>query len=280
MADVGKRNEFNKKVMEILRPEILKLKDLMNYVEELISCLHSTIEDLANINNRSKLASNTIFTCLTSAIDLALKLDNLKDMKSCINNDFARYKRALGALSTQPGAAISSKLLEEQSQLQEFLSNPDPRKSKQYIFYTLREDIKRVHGHEEVLINLFDYIVEVYEKKLYVLPDERFQMIRVLPHLLLLIDGDTQEPKGGRRTNSLERSICILENLASDLRSLCSPLLPTYVGFQDLCLLFYKDVLSYLPRLHHFPMWKCLCYSRNSQYTIYRNMTPFPIFFH
>jgi hypothetical protein len=34
-----------------------------------------------------------LYNALIKVVDLLQKLDNLKDMKACLNNDFSRYKR-------------------------------------------------------------------------------------------------------------------------------------------------------------------------------------------
>ena len=209
-ADEDKRTEFNKKIIELLRPEMSKLKELMQFTNTTIAYFKNIIEKLAakagSGSGSGEKVSEGISIALIKLIDLLLRIDNLKDMKAAIKNDFSRYKRAVGALqhssnsnsssnssSNVGGSASASiaEILEEQMQVQSFINNPDPRKDKNYIFVTLREEIKRVNCHESVLTQILEHVLFLIDGGHYVTPDEKFQLIRVLPHLLLLIDGNS-----------------------------------------------------------------------------------------
>jgi cytoplasmic FMR1 interacting protein len=158
-------------------------------------------------------------------------MDNLKDMKACLQNDFTRYKRAFGAIRSNitNGQAI----FDESHKLQMFLANPvrqqrqtltkapPKRKSyisslshlsifilihppvsrvstpqvhpKQLIFFNLRTELKKVENHEEVLIEMLQQCVDFLERGIFVTPDDKYRLLRGLPHLLLLIDGDKDD---------------------------------------------------------------------------------------
>ena len=118
--------------------------------------------------------------------DVMLILDTLKDIKSCFKNDFSRYKRVVGS---HP----SIEILEEISQLQMFFSNPEPRKAKHYLFLCLRDEVRRVGGHEAVLLSLLDLALTSLDKGFYVTPEEKFRFLRILPFLMVMVDGDAQE---------------------------------------------------------------------------------------
>ena len=128
---------------------------------------------------------------MTKVVDLLQKCDNLKDMKSCLNNDFSRYKRAFGSIRADlpDGDALS----EEIHALQLFLGNP--AHPKQLLFYNLRDALKRISGHEEVLCEMIEQCVIFLEEENYLLPDEKYRLIRAVPHLMLLADGEAEVEK-------------------------------------------------------------------------------------
>ena len=172
----SQKSEINRKIIEILRPEIQKLRDLMQFVDHAITVFRDTLLSLSTAEARQKVLPEGLYTALIRMIDIMLKLDNLKDMKACLNNDYSRYKRAVGD--------------ETDDEFRKFISN-----EKQVIFNTLRDEVKEIAGHEEVLLEILDQVTFNLDHKVYVTPDEIFSNLRVLPHLMFLIDGDGMDPK-------------------------------------------------------------------------------------
>ena len=167
----ARKSEVNRKIVEILKPEILKLRELMQFVDRAINVFRETIVTLSTPEARQKVVPEGLYTALIRMIDVMLKMDNLKDMKACLNNDFSRYKRALGE--------------DTDDEFRRFISN-----EKQVIFTNLRAEVKGITGHEEVLLEILDQVSFNLENGVHVTPDEMFSTLRVLPHLMFLIDGD------------------------------------------------------------------------------------------
>ena len=243
------KNEMNQKIVDILRPEILKLKELMQFVVQIVGVFRETIQHLVNPQARLKVVPEGLYGALIKVIDLILKLDNLKDMKASLNNDFARYKRALGALSNNPNMSMSPGMMEEQVELQNFLSNQDPRKAKQYIFLTLRDELKRIMFHEEVLTEILEQALDHMERKLYVTPDERYRNLRVLPHLLLLIDGNIDDAKGINVFRNLKKQIAILQRVFKQY-----PIVPLY-GDMPMTIQFIIERIPHYDKLMMNSAW-------------------------
>ena len=172
----ARKTEVNRKIVEILRPEISKLKELMQFVGHAINVFRETLISLSTPEARAKVVPEGLYTALIRMMDVMLKLDNLKDMKACLNNDFSRYKRALGE--------------ETDDDFLKFMSN-----EKQVIFTTLRKEVKDISNHEDVLLEILDQVSFNLANGVHVTPDEMFSTLRVLPHLMFLIDGDTKDPK-------------------------------------------------------------------------------------
>jgi cytoplasmic FMR1 interacting protein len=188
-----KKQEINRKIVEILRPEILKLKDLMQFVNQTLAVLLDIVRALASSESREKMVPEGLNVAIIRLIDVLLKLDNLKDMKSCLNNDFTRYRRAVTTLVDQGGGGVSTVLIDEQQELQPFICSLDPKKTKMWIFQTLRPDLKRIVGHEEILVEIMEQAIYNLDNGIFTTPDERFRYMRVIPYLLMLIDGDIED---------------------------------------------------------------------------------------
>lgn len=170
------------------------MRDLLDFCSTTITTFYETIQGLASPESRDKVVPEGLHVAMIKLIDILLKLDSLKDMKAGLNNDFTRFKRAIRAAANDLGSRLSS-LEALQAELQPFISNGDPRKTKMWIYHTLRAEVKRVIGHEEVLVEVLEQATYSLENHVYTTPDEKFRYMRVIPYLLMLIDGDAEDPK-------------------------------------------------------------------------------------
>ncbi|KAJ1406706.1 hypothetical protein B484DRAFT_404062 [Ochromonadaceae sp. CCMP2298] len=184
----AKRAEINRKILDVLRPEIVKLKELVSYTLSAVTLFHGCVAHFANKEARKEIVPESMHLALLQLMDTLLILDNLKDIKTCLQADFARYKRVVGA---HP----SIEILEEITQLQAFLSNPDPRKARNYVFLCLRDEVKRITGHENVFLDALELAQDTLQRGAFVTPEEQFRLLRVLPYLLLVADGEADDVK-------------------------------------------------------------------------------------
>ncbi|CAN0427810.1 unnamed protein product, partial [Discosporangium mesarthrocarpum] len=100
--------------------------------------------------------------------NIAWVQDYLKDTKACLTNDFSRYKRALTSVRAELDNADA--LFQEQHLLQLFLGNP--KHPKQLILHTLKDGLRGISGHLEVLIRMLNLAAERVEQQWYLTPDE------------------------------------------------------------------------------------------------------------
>jgi cytoplasmic FMR1 interacting protein len=222
-----KRSEINRKVIEIMRPEIMKLNDLFSFTVKAVEQLRSSFSDflqyfvgagkggdvvpesmpfLDEVRRESQYAS------LVRLIDVLIILDYLKYAKSAsLSEDFDRYKRALRS------QAHGRDVIEEQVQLQHFLSHQNTRKRKHFIFQYLCDELHRPYpntsrGPHAALRNVLFYVVQQLDEKRYAKPDEKFRLLRVMAHLVVLIDykegdhaiGEDEKRKGAKNKFKLE----------------------------------------------------------------------------
>jgi cytoplasmic FMR1 interacting protein len=219
----ARKDEINDRIIDVLRPEILKLKELMVFVGSFVVVVKNCLQLLASTESKGKTVPEGVYTAFLDAIDLVVKLDTLKDSKSSLSNDFSRYKRSIQLQSRKMSASDMTQINEEMTQLQMFLVNPDPRKAKNFIYLTLREEVKKVSGHEDVLIDLLEYALESTEKNMFMTPDEKHRALRVVPFLMLLIDGEAADPRSLNVFTTKKLNIPSLQQLFNK-----HPVLPLY----------------------------------------------------
>ncbi|KAJ8613807.1 hypothetical protein CTAYLR_004917 [Chrysophaeum taylorii] len=187
-------NELNMKTFEVLLPQIAKIRRLMDFQEKGIVIIERCMKSLVTPEARARVVPDGYYDAITKVIDLLQKLDNLKDMKASLTTDFSRYNRVLQALRAE--LPNGDQLAQEKHRLQLFLSNFQYPKS--LIFQNLRDVLKKIPGHEEVLIEMLQQNIDFIENERYLTPDEKYRLIRSLPHLMLLIDGSTNVFKDKR----------------------------------------------------------------------------------
>ena len=194
-AKMGKIEEINATIIELLHSQMVKIKELMNYISESIEVVLSSF---AGISIAYSVESNAVCTSyrgrlysIIRLVDTLFKLDSMKDMRDSMKDDFLRYKRAISTHSTGTLPAV----LAEMMSVQLFLCDQDPYKAKNCVLLTIRDRLKQIGGYDRVLNAMLDMVISDHEANLFVTPDEKFRLIRVVPHLMVLIDGDPLEPK-------------------------------------------------------------------------------------
>jgi len=94
-----RREELNRKIVEIFRPEILKLKELMIFIGNFVSSFCGCVQYMSSPEARNKVIPEGVYEAFIKAVDLMVKIDHLKDQKASLNNDFTRYKRSISQQS-------------------------------------------------------------------------------------------------------------------------------------------------------------------------------------
>ena len=171
-ASTEEKNRIMKKILE---SKIAKMGELKSYVENAISVFNKTLGLVASATR--KLVPESLYDTLIRMLDVFVKLENLKDIKSSLSLDYAHYRRALGGGQTF-------------DRTHTFLVT-----EKEAIFKNLRTEVKNIAGHEEVLLEILNQLLFNVENSVFVTPDEVFSYLRVLPYLMYLIDGDPSNPK-------------------------------------------------------------------------------------
>ncbi|XP_022241956.1 cytoplasmic FMR1-interacting protein-like [Limulus polyphemus] len=107
-------------------------------------------------------------------------LDELKNMKSSVKNDYATYRRAAQFLKVM----ADSQALQESQNLSMFLATQNKIRDM------LKENLEKIPGYEELLADVVNICVHMYESKMYMLPSEKHMLIKVMGFGLFLMDGE------------------------------------------------------------------------------------------
>ena len=96
-------------------------------------------------------------------------LDELKNMKSSVKNDYATYRRAAQFLKVM----ADSQALQESQNLSMFLATQGKIRD------TLKEKIKEIKNYEELFCDIVNTAITMYENKSYLTPAEKHTLVKV-----------------------------------------------------------------------------------------------------
>lgn len=125
--------------------------------------------------------SETYLMTLASFINMFAVLDELKNNKSSVKNDYAAYRRAAQFLKV----LSDSQSLQESQNLSMFLAVQNKIRD------TLKESLENIPGFEGLLCRIVNQCLTMYEEEKYILPSEKHKLVNVLGFSLFLIDGKT-----------------------------------------------------------------------------------------
>lgn len=176
------RNQIYEGTIDILEPEIKKLKDFMVFQRE---TNEKFCEYIKQFIYGKKKPSEVFMWQLVRMLDLLALLDVLKNMKASFNNDFSAYKRALGFSKKKPTSQVDQdKATQENHQLHLFLANQNS------ITTQLKADLEapELEGYQDVLAHIANMCAEHFEEGRYVTPSDKFRLLRVMPYIIFLMD--------------------------------------------------------------------------------------------
>lgn len=238
----NKKSEVNIKILDILRPEMRKIRELYDFVTQVLrsnsfknkgffsssynlhqasTALHDCLQHIQHKDAHKEVTPSELNFSLLRLLDILIILDHLRDMKlSCLSTDYARYKRAAGSQSPLD-------ISEDIASLGVFLSHSDPKNNKGFIFRHLRSELKRIGGHEKIILDTAELAADTLdadsEFHQYFTPEEKFRLLRSIPHLLLIADGSVEDPKSFSVFKTSRIQLAPLQKL---FRS--HPVLPVY----------------------------------------------------
>ncbi|CAB3409696.1 unnamed protein product [Caenorhabditis bovis] len=179
--DQPNRTEINEMVVEVLKPEVNKLSCFMRFTLSAIQRFCEEVRRLCHQEKRRDFVSESYLLTLGRFINMFAVLDELKNMKASIKNDFSTYRRASQFLQTMS----DTQAIHDMQNLSMFLATQNKIKDD------LKLQMKTIEGYEELLADVINICAHMYEHQLYVSPNEKHMFVKVIAFSLFLMDGDS-----------------------------------------------------------------------------------------
>lgn len=126
----------------------------------------------------SEFVSETYILTLGRFINMFATLDELKNMKSSVKNDYATYRRAAQFLKV----LSDPQSLQESQNLSMFLATQNS------IRITLQENLSKIPNYETILCKIVNLCLQMYEESKFILPSDKHMLVKVTGFGLFLID--------------------------------------------------------------------------------------------
>uniref|UniRef100_A0A7M4ETX5 Cytoplasmic FMR1-interacting protein n=1 Tax=Crocodylus porosus TaxID=8502 RepID=A0A7M4ETX5_CROPO len=173
------RVEIYEKTVEVLEPEVTKLMNFMYFQRNAIERFCGEVRRLCHAERRKDFVSEAYLITLGKFINMFAVLDELKNMKCSVKNDHSAYKRAAQFLRKM----ADPQSIQESQNLSMFLANHNK------ITQSLQQQLEVIAGYEELLADIVNLCVDYYENKMYLTPNEKHMLLKVMGFGLYLMDG-------------------------------------------------------------------------------------------
>ncbi|RCN45206.1 hypothetical protein ANCCAN_08779, partial [Ancylostoma caninum] len=177
--DQPNRVEINMKVVEVLRPEVDKLQQFMLFTNDAISRFCEEVRRLCHTEKRKDFVSEAYLLTLGRFLNMFAVLDELKNMKASIKNDFSTFRRSAQFLQVMS----DTQTIHDMQNLSMFLATQNKIKDD------LRARMVKIEAYEELLADVINICAHMFENHLYLTPSERHMFVKVIAFSLLM-DGD------------------------------------------------------------------------------------------
>ncbi|CAF1321084.1 unnamed protein product, partial [Didymodactylos carnosus] len=164
------RIEIYEKTVEALQPEVDKLMAIMHFSSVAIDSFCRQIRRLCHQEKRKEFVSEAYLLTLGEFINMFAVLDELKNMKSSVKNDYSAYRRAAQFLKV----ISDSNALQESQNLSMFLATNDKIRTM------LKASLAQIEGYEDLLADVVNTSVHMFENKFYLLPHEKHMLVKAL----------------------------------------------------------------------------------------------------
>ena len=190
------RVEIYEKTVEVLGPEVDKLLAFMYFQEVAIERFTAEVRRLchtpsgppAGLSSQESLpkkkadvfVSEDYLMTLGKFLNMLAVLDELKNMKSSVKNDYATYRRAAQFLKVLSDSAS----LQESQNLSMFLATQNKIRD------TLKKALENIPGYEELISDVISLATMMYETNMFMLPSEKHMLVKVIGFGMFLVDGN------------------------------------------------------------------------------------------
>uniref|UniRef100_A0AC35U6R8 Cytoplasmic FMR1-interacting protein n=1 Tax=Rhabditophanes sp. KR3021 TaxID=114890 RepID=A0AC35U6R8_9BILA len=177
--DQPNRKEINEMVIRVLSPEVDKLYRFMNYAQSSVTKFCQEVKRLCSNGKIKDFVSEPYLLVLGRFLNIFAVLDELKNMKASIKNDFSTFRRAAQFLQVMSNPDS----FDQMHKLSTFLATQNKIKED------LRKELQLIPGFDEILCDIINIYVYLFDNQMYGTPDERHMFLKVIAFSLYLMDG-------------------------------------------------------------------------------------------
>ncbi|XP_052277859.1 cytoplasmic FMR1-interacting protein-like isoform X1 [Dreissena polymorpha] len=175
------RVEIYQKIVEVLDPPVSKLRDFMYFQKKAIERFCGEVKRLCHREKKNDFVSEAYLLTLGKFVNMFAVLDELKNMKASVRNDYSAYRRAAQFLKVMADPAT----LEESQNLSMFLATQNKIRDE------LQKTLMAIEGYEDLLADIISICVNMYENKMYIEPSEKYMLVKVMAFGLFMMDNPT-----------------------------------------------------------------------------------------
>ncbi|CAB1323681.1 unnamed protein product, partial [Coregonus sp. 'balchen'] len=151
------RVEIYEKTVEVLEPEVTKLMNFMYFQRTAIDRFCGEVRRLCHVERRKDFVSEAYLLTLGKFINIA-----------------AQFLRKMSEPSS----------IQESQNLSMFLANHNK------ITQSLQQQLEVINGHDELLADIVNLCVDYYDNRMYLTPNEKHMLLKVMGFGLYLMDGN------------------------------------------------------------------------------------------
>ncbi|KAG0718012.1 Cytoplasmic FMR1-interacting protein [Chionoecetes opilio] len=174
------RVEIYEKTVRVLSDEVKKLTKFMNFQRKAIDVFCTQVKRLCHQEKRRDFVSEAYLLTLGKFINMFAVLDELKNMKSSVKNDYSTYRRAAQFLKVMS----DTQSLQESQNLSMFLATQNKIRD------TLKEKLTAIPSYEDLLCDVVNISVHMFENRMYLTPKEKQMLVKVMGFGLFLVDSE------------------------------------------------------------------------------------------
>ncbi|XP_045119572.1 cytoplasmic FMR1-interacting protein-like isoform X1 [Portunus trituberculatus] len=174
------RVEIYEKTVRVLSDEVKKLTKFMNFQRKAIDVFCTQVKRLCHQEKRKDFVSEAYLLTLGKFINMFAVLDELKNMKSSVKNDYSTYRRAAQFLKVMS----DTQSLQESQNLSMFLATQNKIRD------TLKEKLTAIPSYEDLLCDVVNISMHMFENRMYLTPKEKHMLVKVMGFGLFLVDSE------------------------------------------------------------------------------------------
>ncbi|XP_061164515.1 cytoplasmic FMR1-interacting protein 2-like [Saccostrea echinata] len=176
--DQQNREQINTTIIEVLEPLVSKLLAFMKFTTESIKKFGEEIKRLCHPGRKNDFISEAYLLTIGKFINTFAELNDLTNMKASVKNDYTAYRRAIQSLRRM----MDPQQMTESQNLSMFLATQNKIRD------LLKEALETTPGYEELLADVVNNSVHMYENRLFLEPGEKSMLVKVIAFGLFLMD--------------------------------------------------------------------------------------------